>query len=84
MQTNHDLWQTWSDRLGRLGLKSVAASLLDASGPLAVLGAQALYLGQPFLNQALPDRHFQALAELLENQDELRSFTAFLREEKPS
>jgi hypothetical protein len=55
--------------------------MLDAAGPIAVLGAQAIYLGQPFLDHALPAGHLQALANLLEDKAETTTFAAYLREE---
>jgi hypothetical protein len=56
--------------------------MLEVSGPLAVLGAQIVYLGQPFLNQTASARHMQALANLLESPTEIKTFAAFLREGK--
>ena len=53
--------------------------MLEAAGPVRVLGAQALYLGSPFLRPALTDDQSNALATLLEDPIEARSFTAFLR-----
>ena len=42
-------WSEWAESLRRFKLDVVAAWLLEAGGPLTVLGAQAVYLGQPFL-----------------------------------
>jgi hypothetical protein len=74
-------WPAWADFLRRRGLDSLAAFFLEASGPLMVLGAQALYLGSPFLRPALPDDQRDALADLLEDRQEALAFAAFLREE---
>ncbi len=79
-----DSWPQWADFLRRRGLEGLAVWALEAAGPLAVLGAQALYLGGPFLRPALPDAQLAALAGLLEDKDELRDFTAFLQEKGPS
>jgi len=59
----------------------MAAWVLEAAGPLTVIGAQLVYLGTPFLRPALTDAQCNALASLLEDRDETRAFTAFLREE---
>lgn len=56
--------------------------VFGAAYPLAILGAQAVYLGQPFIHPALPADHMQALAQLFEDQNELKTFAAFLREER--
>jgi hypothetical protein len=66
--------------LQRWGLKSIASFLLEAGGPINVLAAQAIYLGQPFLARTVPSSHLQALADLIEDQDQARQFAAFLRE----
>ena len=57
----------------------MVAALLEATGPLNLLGAQAVYLGQPLFNLILPDGHSEALANVLENPEETRAFTEFLR-----
>jgi hypothetical protein len=75
-------WPGWADFLRRHGLENLVAWALEAAGPLTLLGAQALYLGGPLLRPALPEAQRDALAGLLENRDEARAFTAFLREVK--
>jgi len=81
MQTNRSYWPVWAQWLRRWRLSALAAALLEAAGPLAYFGAQALYVGQPFLNSAVPDYHLKALAEMFEDAQELKAFAAFLREE---
>jgi hypothetical protein len=61
-------------------MRDMAASFLEALGPLTVFGAQAIYLGQPLLNSILPRDRIQALADLLEDSDQVKDFAAFLRE----
>ncbi len=82
MQTNRSLWPAWVRFLQRWGMGDVVATILETAGPLTVIGAQFLYLGQPFLQPSLPDGHLQALAKLLEDPAETKTFTAFLREEQ--
>jgi len=89
MQTDPGLkarasWPQWADFLRQRGWEGLAAWALEAAGPLAILGAQALYLGGPLLRPAVSDTQLTALAGLLEDRDELRDFTAFLREKGPS
>ena len=86
MQTNIisescSAWQGWAEHLHRFGLENLVAWVLEAAGPLTVLGAQALYLGSPLLPPGLTDKQLNALAGLLEDRDETLAFTAFLRED---
>ncbi len=74
------LWQKWARILQRWRLDGIAAFIMEAGGPLAVLAAQALYLGQPFFRQSMPEANFQALANLFEDQEEGQLFAAYLRE----
>jgi hypothetical protein len=76
-------WSGWAEFLHRHGLENLVAWLLESAGPLAVLGAQALYFGGPLLRPALTDAQQDALAGLLEDREETLAFTALLREEKP-
>lgn len=59
----------------------MVAWALEAAGPLAVLGAQALYIGGPFLRPTMTDLQRDALADLFEDREEALAFSAFLREE---
>jgi hypothetical protein len=74
-------WSAWADFLRRLGLENLAAWALEAAGPLTLLGAQALYLGEPLLHPAFSNAQVNALAHLLEDGQETQAFAAFLREE---
>ena len=74
-------WSSWAGFLRRHGLENLAIFLLESAGPLSVLGAQALYLGSPFLRPALSDSQQEALASLLEDPAEARAFANFLRKE---
>ena len=78
MESSRAYWQIWLDSLHKQGVADLAAWFLDAAGPLNILGAQALYLSQPFLPATvLPG--MRALANLLEQEDEARDFTALLK-----
>ena len=59
----------------------MAAFFLDAGDPIRILAAQAIYIGQPFLHQAVSAGHLEALANLLEDQELAKEFAAVLREE---
>jgi len=73
-------WAGWARILQRWGLSGLAAEALESFGPLRVLAAQVLYFGQPLVNPDGSENHLMALAELLENSDESRSFADYLRE----
>ena len=70
-------WSQWADTLRRFKMDGFASWLLDAGAPLTVLGAQALYLGQPFLS----GDKFNALAHMLEEDSETQAFVRYLRGE---
>lgn len=76
-------WRVWARELHRLKLETWAAAFLDAAGALTILGAQAIYMSQPLLNRALPESHLTALADLLEEPEQARSFARYLREGDP-
>ena len=78
MQTR-DYWPRWAESLRRYKLDALAASLLEAGGPLNLLGAQALYLGVPFLGEGA-----DALARTLESIDETHAFASYLDSDKHS
>lgn len=81
MQKEHSFWPDWARFLHQWGLAELTAALLDTAGPLNVFLAQMMYAGRPFLSQAVPEERLMALAKLFEDQEESRSFAAFLREE---
>jgi hypothetical protein len=76
-------WPPWVDSLRRIGLGNLAAWVLEAAGPLTALGAQIVYLGSPLLRPGLTNQKLDSLAELLEDSDKMKAFTAYLREEGP-
>jgi hypothetical protein len=55
-----------------------ASWLLEAAAPLTALGAQALYLGQPFFG----GDKFNTFAHLLEDESESQAFAQYLRAER--
>jgi len=76
MQSRAD-WSHWAESLRRLKLDGLASWLLEAGAPLTVLGAQALYIGQPFLG----GKQWNAFAHMLEEDDEVQAFARYLRGE---
>jgi hypothetical protein len=78
MDSPRAYWPAWTNSLRKQGLTELAAWLLEAAGPLNLLGAQALYLGQPLMPSSATDG-LSALAHLLEEEDEARAFIAQLK-----
>ncbi len=66
-------WFQWAETLRRYQLDSLASWLLDAGRPLALLSAQVLYVGRPFLGE-----NADVLAHMLESDEEARAFASFL------
>ncbi len=73
-------WAKWRSALQQWGLRSYIAILLDALGPLNVVGAQFLYLSRPFIPGTGRKNQWQALARLLEDREQRDLFTHFLQE----
>jgi hypothetical protein len=80
MKKNHHIWRVWVKTLHRWGVDNLVASFLEAAGPLTIIGAQAIYIGQPVLGSFLPDEHLKVLAVVLEQDDEREAFVSFVRE----
>ena len=70
-------WSIWAESLRRFKLDGLAAWLLEAGGPLTILGAQAVYLGQPFLG----GNKLDSFARMLEEEEETQAFARYLRGE---
>ena len=77
MQAQRAHWSHWAKLLHQWKLDHIAAWFLEAGGPFVLLGAQALYFSEPFWGS----RHTKELAKMLEDGNETRAFTDFLREE---
>ena len=61
-------------------MNELAATTLEAAGPLNLLGAQLVYIGQPLLSSAMPDDQLDALTRMLEDSSCTRDFVSYLRE----
>lgn len=70
-------WSKWAEGLHRLKLDSLAAWFLEAGGPLTLLGAQAVYMSQPFIG----GKKLDSLAQMLEQDEETQAFARYLRGE---
>ena len=81
MQKDRSFWSEWARFLHRWGLTEFVSALLDSAGPLNVFAAQVIYAGRPFLGFLMREERLMALADIFDDQDEMRSFAAFIREE---
>ncbi len=78
MDSTRAYWPMWMDSLRRLKLDGIAAWLIEAAGPLNMVAAQLLYIGQP-LASPRAGAQLNAIAQLLEQGDEARTFAALLK-----
>jgi hypothetical protein len=76
MQSRAD-WSHWAESLRRLRLAGLASWLLEAGAPLTILGAQAIYISQPFLG----GKEWNSFARMLEEDQEAQAFARFLHGE---
>lgn len=76
MQSRAD-WSDWAESLRRMKLDGLASWLLEAGAPLTVLGAQALYISQPFIG----GEKWNSFAHMLEEDEEVQAFASYLRGE---
>jgi hypothetical protein len=76
-------WSPWAQFLQHMGVHEAIAALLEAGGALNMFLAQVVYLGQPLLGRGSSSSQWEALAHMLENQEEVRSFASYLRLERP-
>lgn len=80
VEEKYEFWRIWADHLQRWGLENFAAGFLEAAGPINLVLAQVVYLGQPFFPSPAAQEQFRAFAGLLEDRTETQSFVSFLRE----
>lgn len=74
------IWKVWAKGLQQWGIRDLVATFLEAIGPLSILGAQIVYLGQPFVRSLVSEGTISALTQLLEDPDEAKEFSQYLRQ----
>lgn len=78
MDSPRTYWTQWAESLRRLRLDGFAIWLIESAGPFHLIGAQLLYMSQPFATHQWSDGLY-ALANLLEREDETQAFAALLK-----
>lgn len=80
MQSRAD-WSHWAESLRRFKLDGIASWVLEAGAPLTILGAQALYISQPFLG-GNRGNSWSSFAQMLEEDEEAQAFARYLQGEE--
>jgi hypothetical protein len=80
MDRDRHIWRYWARNLQRWGVTKWVAALLEALGPLTIIGAQFIYISQPLLSGSRPGEQLDGLARLLEDSSTTRAFIDYLRE----
>jgi hypothetical protein len=80
MVENPHIWHVWARNLHRWGIKDGAALLLEAAGPLTMLLAQFVTIGQPLLGRSVSPDSMTALVSMLEEPAQTKAFVEILRE----
>jgi hypothetical protein len=80
MSENPHIWHVWARNLHRWGIKDGAALVLDAAGPLTMLLAQFVTIGQPLLGRLVSPESMTALVGMLEEPAQTKAFVEILRE----
>jgi len=70
-------WARWAESLQRHNMDGLVAWFLEAGAPLTVIGAQFIYIAQPFFG----GNDSKGIAQMLEDQNESSAFAHFLRGE---
>ena len=80
---DQQIWQSWARTAHRWGIDHLVVSFLEAAGSMTILAAQIVYISQPFLQPAIQPGRLSALASLLEDPANTRTFLDMLKEERP-
>jgi hypothetical protein len=75
--------EKWVKTLHKLQLHDLAATLLEALGPINLLGAQLVYISQPILSPLINSEQSQDFAKILEDPLETAEFISALRKFEP-
>jgi len=75
--------EKWIKTLYKMRLQNLTATILEALGPMNIIGAQLVYLTQPVLSPFFNSDQSQDIAKILEDPSETASFIKALRSYEP-
>jgi hypothetical protein len=75
--------EKWIKTLSKLRLQNLTATILEALGPINLLGAQLVYLTEPVLSPFISNNQSQDFARMLEDPAETALFIEALRSFEP-
>jgi len=81
MMSEKEIWQKWAFILDSWGMREPFTWILEAAGPVLLIGAQLVYLTEPFLGIFISKDHLREFGNVLETNDRTQAFCAFLRED---
>jgi len=81
MENDQIYWNGWIHAIQRWNLGGIVAFFLQSTGPLSVVMAQLVYMGQPLFATSPGDARWSALGRLLESQSSRNQFVSCLHEE---
>lgn len=81
MESDQSIWKSWANRLKKWGIADWTAQVMESFGPLAILGAQAIYITKPLVGPFINYQHLEAAAHLFEQPTAFQEFIILLREE---
>jgi hypothetical protein len=76
--------EKWIKTLYKLHLHHLTATILEALGPINLLGAQLVYISQPILSPLIPPEQSRDLAKILEDPMHTTEFISALRSYEPT
>ena len=80
---NQENREKWIQTLYKLRLQNFFATILEALGPISILGAQLVYLSQPILSPFISPEQSRDFAKILEDPTETAVFVKALRSYQP-
>jgi hypothetical protein len=76
--------ENWIKTLHKLRLHHLTATILEALGPINLLGAQLVYISQPVLSPLISQEQSDDIARILEDPSETADFITALRSFEPT
>jgi hypothetical protein len=78
---SRQFWPEWAQKLQHSPLKGILLTFLQGSGPFKLLVGQLMLAGSVFIDPTSSER-WLAVAEMLEDEEQSKAFSALLTEEK--